>query len=104
MKVSVIVVNWNRRDLLRACLKSLENQTETGFEVIVVDNGSVDGSFEMVEREYPHFRLVRNRENRGFCAANNQGIRASNAEFIALLNNDAEAGPDWLQALLGVGA
>jgi GT2 family glycosyltransferase len=99
LKVSVIVVNWNRRDLLRACLKSLELQTETDFEITVVDNGSMDGSPEMVEREYPGVRLIRNRENRGFCAANNQGIQASRAEFIALLNNDAEAEPGWLEAL-----
>ena len=100
MKVSVIVANWNRRDLLRACLRSLEEQTAREREVIVVDNGSEDGSAEMVEREFPHARLIRNRENRGFCAANNQGIAASQAEFIALLNNDAEAAPGWLKALL----
>jgi GT2 family glycosyltransferase len=100
LKVSVIVANWNRRELLRACLKSLENQTATEFEVIVVDNGSVDGSAEMVEREFAQARLIRNSENRGFCAANNQGIQASQAEFIALLNNDAEAHPAWLQALV----
>ena len=101
MRVSVIVVNWNRRDLLRACLKSLGNQTEKAFDVIVVDNGSGDGSAEMVEQEYPGVRLIGNRENRGFCAANNQGIQASRAEFVALLNNDAEAEPGWLAALLG---
>jgi GT2 family glycosyltransferase len=100
LKVSVIVVNWNRRDLLRACLKSLTNQTQTDFEVIVVENGSVDGSGEMVAGEFPAVRLIRNSENRGFCAANNQGIQASKAEFIALLNNDAEADPRWLAALV----
>jgi len=100
-KVSVIVVNWNRRDLLRACLHSLEIQTETDFEITVVDNGSVDGSPEMVARQFPGVRLIRNGENRGFCAANNQGIQASQAKFIALLNNDAEAEPGWLEALLG---
>jgi GT2 family glycosyltransferase len=100
LRVSVIVVNWNRRDLLLACLRSLDRQTTREFEVIVVDNGSLDGSPEMVEREYPQVRLVRNRDNRGFCAANNQGIQASQAEFIALLNNDAEAETGWLAALL----
>jgi GT2 family glycosyltransferase len=100
LKVSVIVANWNRRDLLRACLKSLDDQTAAEFEIIVVDNGSVDGSAEMVEREFARARLIRNNENRGFCAANNQGIEASRAEYIALLNNDAEADPGWLKALL----
>jgi len=101
LKVSVIVVNWNRRELLRACLKSLETQIQQNFEIIVVDNGSTDGSAEMLERDYSAVRLIRNPENRGFCAANNQGIQVSQAEFVALLNNDAEADPGWLSALVG---
>jgi GT2 family glycosyltransferase len=64
----------------------------------VVDNGSEDGSAEMAEREFGA-RVIRNRENRGFCAANNQGISASRGEWIALLNNDAEAEAGWLEAL-----
>jgi GT2 family glycosyltransferase len=96
--ITVVVVNWNRRDLLRACLISLRQQEGVPFEVIVVDNGSADGSAEMAEREFG-LRVIRNTENRGFCAANNQGIRAAGGEFIGLLNNDAEAEPGWLQAL-----
>ncbi len=100
----MIVVNWNRRELLRACLESLARQQEADFEVIVVDNGSQDGSAEMVERDFCErpdlrVRLIRNPVNRGFCAANNQGIAAARAPFIALLNNDAEAHPHWLAAL-----
>ncbi len=68
------------------------------FETIVVDNGSVDGSADMAEGEF-QARVIRNRENRGFCAANNQGIAAAGGEWIALLNNDAEADPGWLAAL-----
>ena len=94
------MVNWNRRDLLRACLRSLAAQVAAEFEIIVVDNGSTDGSVEMVEREFAPVRLIRNRENRGFCGANNQGIEASTADFVALLNNDAEADPRCLQSLL----
>jgi GT2 family glycosyltransferase len=97
--ISVIVVNWNRKDLLRACLNSLRQQAGVAFEVILVDNGSVDGSPEMAEREF-EAKVIRNRENRGFCAANNQGIALARGEFIALLNNDAEAGSGWLLALL----
>jgi GT2 family glycosyltransferase len=96
--ISVVVVNWNRRELLRACLKSLAAQREVSFETIVVDNGSSDGSAELAEREFGA-KVIRNRENRGFCAANNQGIEAARGEFIALLNNDAEAEPDWLAEL-----
>jgi GT2 family glycosyltransferase len=98
--ISVVIVNWNRRDLLRACLDSLAAQTFTDFEIIVVDNGSEDGSAAMV-REFPRpIHLIENQENRGFCAANNQAFSVSQSEYIALLNNDAEADPGWLQAML----
>jgi len=103
----VVVVTWNRRDLLRSCLQSLtRQQLNQPFEVVVVDNGSDDGSPEMVLREFgsqPAFRLklIRNPDNRGFCAANNQGFAASDSELVALLNNDAEAEPKWLQDLAG---
>lgn len=69
------------------------------FETIVVDNGSCDGSAELAETEFAA-RVIRNSGNRGFCAANNQGIAAARGEFVALLNNDAEAEPGWLAALL----
>jgi GT2 family glycosyltransferase len=101
----VVVVNWNRRLLLESCLQSLARQNlNQPFEVVVVDNGSEDGSPEMVLREYEKstvfgLQLIRNSENRGFCAANNQGFAASDSEFVALLNNDAEAEPNWLQEL-----
>ena len=101
--VSVVVINWNRCALLRACLESLAGQTHGDFEVIVVDNGSGDGSRALVDqmaRDYPvPLRLIANPENRGFCAANNQGFAASESEFVALLNNDAEAAPEWLSSL-----
>jgi GT2 family glycosyltransferase len=96
--ISVVVVNWNRRELLRACLDSLARQSDVIFETIVVDNGSSDGSADLAERDYS-VRVIRNRENRGFCAANNQGIAAARGDFIALLNNDAEAEPGWLAEL-----
>lgn len=92
------MVNWNRKDLLRACLLSLRQQIGVTFETIVVDNGSNDGSADVAESEFAA-RVIRNSENRGFCAANNQGIASAQGEFIALLNNDAEAEPGWLAAL-----
>ena len=101
--VSVIVVNWNRCELLRACLKSIAAQHGARFEVILVDNGSSDGSIEMARDEFSSvipLTVIANPGNRGFCAANNQGIAVARGEFIALLNNDAEAESGWLQALL----
>jgi GT2 family glycosyltransferase len=101
--VRVVVVNWNRKELLRACLLSLAQQTHPSYEVLVVDNGSSDGSLELVaelQTSYPvPLRLIRNQENRGFCAANNQGFDGAQTELIALLNNDAEAEPEWLVGL-----
>jgi len=101
--VSVIIVNYSRAALLEACLRSLLQPQGVPFEAVVVDNGSTDGSVETVEAfaasaPFP-VRLLRNAENLGFCAANNQGIRASAAPFVALLNNDAEAEPEWLLQL-----
>ena len=102
--VSVIIVNYNRAELLRRCLESLLAPQGADFEVIVVDNGSADDSAAVAEAfaaraPFP-VRLIRNESNLGFCAANNQGIRASGAPFVALLNNDAEAEPGWLGHLL----
>ncbi len=103
----MVVVNWNRRDLLRASLQSLTRQrVPHPFDVVVVDNGSHDDSVQMAETEFGHeasfrLKLVRNLDNRGFCEANNQGIAAVASDFVALLNNDAEAEPDWLESLLG---
>ena len=109
--VAVVIVSWNRRDLLLACLRSLTQPQDVPFEVILVDNGSEDGSaeaaLELARNAGFPLRVIRNRENRGFCAANNQGIAAAEAEFIALLNNDAEAEPRflyWLRAAFEAGA
>jgi GT2 family glycosyltransferase len=101
--VVVVVVNWNRKELLQACLASLARQTHGSFEVVVVDNGSTDGSRTLVEetaKAYPvPLTLIENPINRGFCAANNQGMFSTDADLVALLNNDAEAEPSWLAAL-----
>ena len=104
-ETSVVVINWNGREYLRSCLHSLALQTYRDFEVLVMDNGSADGSIEMVREEIPKLggmtvRLIENGANLGFCAANNRGFEASRSPFVALLNNDAEADPGWLEALV----
>ncbi len=87
-------------ELLRNALRSLLDSPRANTEIIVVDNASTDGSAEMVAAEFPTVRLIRNTTNKGFCEANNQGIAIAKGEYIALLNNDAEAGPGWLEALV----
>jgi len=87
--VTVIIVNFNTRELLLGCLRSLFAQTrDIEFEVIVVDNSSSDQSVDAVSREFPRIQVIANTENRGFAAANNQGIRVAHGRYILLLNPD----------------
>jgi GT2 family glycosyltransferase len=87
--VSVIIVNWNTRDILRDCLRSVYEQTRgISFEVIVIDNASSDGSVAMVKAEFPQVVLIENRDNRGFAAANNQGMAIARGRYCLLLNSD----------------
>jgi GT2 family glycosyltransferase len=87
--VSIVIVNWNTRDLLRGCLRSIFEQTPKGsFEILVVDNASREGSAEMVRVEFSAVKLIANVQNRGFAAANNQAIRAASGRYILLLNPD----------------
>jgi len=98
--VSVIIPNWNGLALLRPCLRSLEEQTYAHFEVIVVDNGSTDGSAEMVQKEFPWVRLLVMAENRGYAGGCNAGIRLAEGDLLVMLNNDTEVDPHWLEALV----
>src|SRR5579884_1388298 len=97
-RVSVIIPNWNGARALERALVSLGRQTAPASEIIVVDNGSSDDSAAVAKRAGA--RLLRFEENRGFCAAVNEGIRAAGGEWIAILNNDAEVSEHWLDGLL----
>lgn len=89
LDVSIIIVAWNVRQLLHDCLKSVYDQTEgIDFEVIYVDNASEDGSVEMVAEQFPQVKIIKNRENKGFIKANNQGIEISEGRYVLLLNSD----------------
>lgn len=87
--MSIIIVNWNTKELLQNCLTSVYKQAgSVNYEVIVIDNGSTDGSPEMVSNDFPQVILVRNLENKGFAAANNQGITIAKGRYVLLLNSD----------------
>ncbi|HEY9721557.1 MAG TPA: glycosyltransferase family 2 protein [Oscillatoriaceae cyanobacterium] len=86
--LSIVIVNWNTRNLLRDCLSSVQSETLLSHEVWVVDNGSTDGSPEMVRAEFPHVHLIANTDNKGFAAANNQALRLCQGEYVLLLNSD----------------
>lgn len=87
--VSVVIVNWNTRDITRNCLNSVHAASgPVAYEIIVVDNGSSDGSADMICKEFPNVELIRNSNNVGFAAANNQGIRIAQGRYVLLLNSD----------------
>lgn len=87
--LSIIIVSFNTKVLLRNCLTSIyQTKGDARFEIIVVDNCSTDKSPDMVKAQFPEVRLIENKENRGFAAANNQGIKQARGEFILLLNSD----------------
>jgi GT2 family glycosyltransferase len=98
--VSIIVVNWNGREYLPACLDSLKEQTCDNFETIVVDNGSQDGSLELLQTGYPWVKVVALPHNTGFSGGNNAGYRVSQGEYIIALNNDTRVERTWLAELI----
>lgn len=98
--ITVVVVNYNGGDYLPKCLASLAMQTFTDFETIVVDNASVDNSVHLIAEKPQQFTLLRQDKNLGFAGGNNVGARAGRGRWLALLNPDATAAPDWLEAMM----
>lgn len=98
-EVSIVIPNYNGKHFLENCLKAVFAQTIENQEVIVVDNGSTDGSLEYLET-FPGVRVIALDRNYGFCYAVNQGIQASEGEFVILLNNDTETDKNFAAELL----
>jgi GT2 family glycosyltransferase len=99
-RVTIAIPNWNGARLLPACLSSLREQTFQDFETVLVDNGSTDASLELVATDFPEVRVKSWPANRGVAMAFNEGVRQCRGELLALLNNDMELDPGWLQALV----
>jgi GT2 family glycosyltransferase/glycosyltransferase involved in cell wall biosynthesis len=103
-RASIIVVTYNNLVFTQECLSSLESHTEyPNFEVIVVDNGSIDGTPDFLTRwaeGAPNRSAILNDDNKGFAAANNQGLRVATGEYLVLLNNDTFVTPGWLGSLI----
>jgi GT2 family glycosyltransferase len=98
--VSVIVLNYNGLKWLSACLNALVGQVDApAFEIVFVDNGSTDGSSAYVESRYPGVRIVQTGRNLGYAGGNNAGARLARGAWLAFLNNDTVAAPDWLARL-----
>jgi len=98
--VSVIIVNWNGKKLLQDCLRALMRQTYRAFTVIVVDNGSRDGSVEFVNSHFPGVRTIALSDNTGFSAANNVALKLVQTPYVALLNNDTAPDSFWIERLV----
>jgi len=95
--VSIVILNMNGKEVTRNCLRSIKEKTlHPNYEVIVVDNGSKDGSNEMIERRFKCVKLIKNKENVGFSAGNNQGFRKAKGKYFFMLNNDTLVTPKWL--------
>ncbi|MBI2389860.1 MAG: glycosyltransferase family 2 protein [Deltaproteobacteria bacterium] len=100
MRLSVVIVNWNSRADLLVCLESLTRQTHENLEIIVVDNGSTDGSVAAVRDRHPSCIVLEETENLGFAEGCNRGIAASHGEWVAVLNNDTVADREWAARLV----
>ncbi len=103
LTASIIIPTYNGKHLLAVCLPALQAQTYPAerFETIVVDDASSDGSVQFVAENFPEVRVVTLQRNSGFIAACNAGVAAARGEVLVLLNNDTEAEPGWLEALVG---
>jgi GT2 family glycosyltransferase len=99
--VSIVIVTWNGRQHLDACLAAVAAQQDVDAETILVDNGSTDGTVAYVRERYPWVRLIALPDNRGFAGGNNAGVREARGRYVALLNNDTIADPRWLSMLVG---
>lgn len=105
-RISVIIVNYNGKDLITNCLKSLEDQSFKNFEIIIIDNGSIDGSLNEIKKYLdrssiaPFIKLISLNKNAGFGGGNLEGLKQACGEYIALLNNDTEPDERWLGELV----
>lgn len=99
--ITIIIPNYNGMRYLEGCLGSLAAQTDRDFEILMIDNGSGDGSVGWVREHYPKVRIRAYRRNTGFCRAVNAGIRLSRTEYVLLLNNDVVCDPEMVSALHG---
>lgn len=97
--MSVVIVNWNSCDDVVECVRSLKAQTDPELEIVVVDNGSTDGSAAMLRREFPDITVLDAGENLGFAEGCNRGIEVTHAPWVFLFNNDAVAEPDLIEKL-----
>ena len=97
-KVSIIILNWNGKEFLLGCLNSIKNHTSyTNYEIIVVDQGSKDGSIKMLEEEFPEVKVIKNPTNYGIPKGTNQAFDEANGDYFFLMGNDTRVTDGWLE-------
>lgn len=99
LKLSIIIVAWNNRTELKDCLDSLKSQLMQGFEIVVIDNCSNDGTAEMVKKDFPEVLIEMMESNLGFAEGCNRGLEIARGEWLCTLNSDAVAGFDWIEKI-----
>ncbi|MEW6557416.1 MAG: bifunctional glycosyltransferase family 2 protein/class I SAM-dependent methyltransferase [Elusimicrobiota bacterium] len=97
--ISVVVLNYNGKEYLKNCFDSLQKQTYSPVELIVVDNNSTDGSVDFVKTKFPQVKIIKNEKNFGFAQGNNIGVLNASSRYVAILNNDTVVNEEWLQKL-----
>ena len=110
-KISIIIVNWNTKEYISSCLKSIYQNCSLNYEIIVIDNNSIDDSVFYLKKYFPKIRLIQNKKNYGYAKANNQGVKLAKNEFVVILNPDTQIKKNTLGGLVkfykshqGVGA
>ncbi len=101
--VSIIMLTWNALDYTKKCVKSISEHTRLSYEIIFVDNASKDGTQKYLEQlveKHSHYKLIKNAENKGFAAGNNQGVELASGKYVLLLNNDVLVADRWLENLV----
>lgn len=100
MKATIVIPNYNGKHFMQPCLQSLQDQTSSDFEILVVDNHSTDGSLEYMQEFYPNIRVIALDQNYGFSRAVNEGIRHSQTPYVILLNNDTTVDKYYVEAMI----
>jgi GT2 family glycosyltransferase len=97
--ISIMLLNWNGKDVTADCLESIKKQTFKNYEVILIDNASTDGSSKYLKKKYPFVRLVQNKKNLGYAGGHNSGIKSAKGNYLLIINNDIVLDKNFLKEI-----
>ena len=101
-KVAIVILNWNGEGYLRDFLPSVMASDYPNLEIVIGDNASTDGSIDLLDRNYPHVRIIKNERNFGFAGGYNHVLKQIEADYYVLLNSDVEVSPGWIKPVMGL--